>query len=483
MLSGGGDLICGFPTGYGKSVCYALPALHLGALALVVSPLCSLIHDQTTSLNARAGARVALDLSGMGGAGDLAQLRSHTGGALLVFTTPERLQVDGFLADLLALHARQPVAYVVLDEAHMVSEQGHSFRPDYLKIGSVRAAFAGTPVYCFSATCTAFVRAHLTTLLGLREPRRFSVADRRENMHLHVHHVRKGQDECTCGGAGCMWPVYAHSEPAAAFVPLVQGQPPGAVLVFATTHREVDAVHKFLQARMPTREVAAYHGGMPDEERAQAQARFVGGDIDVLVATTASFGTGVDMQRVSRVVLCGVPSSVHTLVQSIGRGGRNGREYRVDVFACEAALAKARAMLEREVSAPGCPPLYAQYRRESLSMAERFVRLASAPRGARACMAALLAQSGEAAPVALAVPYAHLQRFKACNAQAAPADRARWDAARRRWFLPPAAHNAHVLEWAPPPRADGAPPERPCGRCTACTAPPPTAKRRRAARS
>ena len=102
-----GDLICGFPTGYGKSVCYALPALHLEGVVLVISPLCSLIHDQTTALNARVGARVALNLSGMGADEDLALLRAHEAGALLVFTTPERLQVEWFMQDLRALHSRQ----------------------------------------------------------------------------------------------------------------------------------------------------------------------------------------------------------------------------------------------------------------------------------------------------------------------------------------------------------------------------------------
>ncbi len=370
----------------------------------------------------------------------------------------------------------QALAYIVLDEAHMVSEQGHSFRTDFLKIGGVRTAFPSAPVYCFSATCTAFVRTHLTQLLGLTAVRLFRVPDVRENMHLHVHHTRKGQRECTCGSPECTWPLYAQHEAANAFVSHVQGHAPGAVLVFAGTHRAVDSIHALLQARMPTRVVAAYHGGMPDEQRTETQARFVQGDIDVLVATSASFGTGVDMQLVSRVVLCGVPNSVHALVQAIGRGGRNGREYQVHVFVCEVELSKARAMLERELAAPGCCAAYAQYRREGLSMVERFVRLASAPTGARACMAQLLAGSADATGAPLAVPYAHLQRFKACNATAAVADRARWDAARRLWVLPPAARNTHIAEWM---RSEPASAPRPpgCGRCTACNVTPPAATR------
>ena len=83
-------------------------------------------------------------------------------------------------------------AYIVLDEAHLVVEQGYTFRPDYLRLGSLRAAFPGVPIYCFSATCTAYVRQDLQALLRLRAPRHFAVPDARDNMHLCVHHTRKG---------------------------------------------------------------------------------------------------------------------------------------------------------------------------------------------------------------------------------------------------------------------------------------------------
>lgn len=462
------DMICAFPTGYGKSVCYLLPALHLERTVLVVSPLCSLIHDQTQSVNARVGARVAVNFSGMGTHEDAAALRAHAEGALVVFATPERLQTPQCMAELQDLHARRPFLYLVIDEAHLVTEHGHSFRPDYLKISSLRDAFPHTPAYCFSATCTQYVRAHLTEVLRLRNTRTFAISDARENMVLHVHHVRKNERACTCGLPECTWPLYAHTEPSTAVAGLVRGYAGGEVLVLVGTHREVDATSSALAARMPTRAVAAYHGGMPDDARLQTQARFVAGDIDVLVATTASFGTGVDMQRVSRVVLSGVPNSVHTLVQSIGRGGRNGRAYRVDLLVCEAQIAKARAMLEHELKNT-TSPAFARYRLDSFALAERLVRLASAPRGERACMTALLARSGELASTPLRVPFGELETFKACNRRAARADRARWDAAARSWVLPPDADNAHVRRWAPAPdsRAHEA---AACGRCTACTA-------------
>ena len=462
------DMICAFPTGYGKSVCYLLPALHLERSVLVVSPLCSLIHDQTQSVNTRVGARVAVNFSGMGTHEDAAALRAHGDGALVVFATPERLQTPQCMAELQDLHARRPFLYLVVDEAHLVTEHGHSFRPDYLKISSLRDAFPLTPVYCFSATCTQYVRAHLTEVLRLRNTRTFAIPDARENMVLHVHNVRKNERACTCGLSECTWPLYAHTEPSTAVAGLVRGFAGGEALVLVATHREVDAISSALAARMPTRTVAAYHGGMPDDARLQTQARFVAGDLDVLVATIASFGTGVDMQRVSRVIICGAPNSVHTLVQSIGRGGRNGRAYRVDLLVCEAQMGKARAMLEHELKNT-TSAAFARYRRDSFALAERLVRLASAPRGERACMAALLARSGELACTPLRVPFSELETFKACNKRAGRADRARWDAAARMWVLPPDADNAHVRQWAPSPdtRAREAPV---CGRCTACTA-------------
>ena len=336
------DLICNFPTGFGKTVCYCLPVLRERVRVLVVSPLCSLISDQTEKLNARAGARVALNLSGMGPAED-AQLAAATcDHGRLLFTTPERLQGEDFAACLAEAHGREPLAYIVLDEAHLVVEQGYTFRPDYLRLGSLRAAFPGVPIYCFSATCTAYVRQDLQALLRLRAPRHFAVPDARDNLHLCVHHTRKGARLCACGDAACMWPVYAHGPDAGGpcVARCVRGLAPGEALVFAATVREVEALHAHLQVRLPTASVGLYHGKLPDEERLQTQARFVGGELDVLVATMASFGTGVDMPRVSRVVICGVPSSVHTLVQTVGRGGRGAanaaRPYLVDVFVTEA---------------------------------------------------------------------------------------------------------------------------------------------------
>ena len=336
------DLICNFPTGFGKTVCYCLPVLRERVRVLVVSPLCSLINDQTEKLNARAGARVALNLSGMGPAED-AQLAAATcDHGRLLFTTPERLQGEDFAASLADAHGREPLAYIVLDEAHLVVEQGYTFRPDYLRLGSLRAAFPGVPIYCFSATCTAYVRQDLQALLRLRAPRHFAVPDARDNLHLCVHHTRKGARLCACGDAACMWPVYAHGPDAGGpcVARCVRGLAPGEALVFAATVREVEALHAHLQERLPTASVGLYHGKLPDEERLQTQARFVGGELDVLVATMASFGTGVDMPRVSRVVICGVPGSVHTLVQTVGRGGRGAanaaRPYLVDVFVTEA---------------------------------------------------------------------------------------------------------------------------------------------------
>ena len=339
---GSSDLICNFPTGFGKTVCYCLPALHERVRVLVVSPLCSLICDQTEKLNARAGARVALNLSGMGPPEDAKLAAGTSSHGHLLFTTPERLQGEDFAASLADAHARDPLAYIVLDEAHLVVEQGYTFRPDYLRLGSLRDAFPGVPIYCFSATCTAYVRQDLAALLRLRAPRHFAVPDARDNLHLCVHHTRKGARQCGCGDAACMWPVYAHGADAGGpcVARCVRGLAPGEALVFAATVREVEALHAHLQQRLPTASIGLYHGKLADEERLQTQARFVGGELDVLVATMASFGTGVDMPRVSRVVICGVPTSVHTLVQTVGRGGRgavnSARPYFVDVFVTEA---------------------------------------------------------------------------------------------------------------------------------------------------
>jgi len=474
---GGGDVVCKFPTGFGKSLCYCVPALHARRLALVVSPLCSLIQDQTGKLNARC--KVAYNLSSSGGAqgaaradadetlvfGDDAAAHARLAGGALLFCTPEKLACERFRARLRALHARQPFAYFVLDEAHLAAEQGYSFRGDYLKLGWLRDAFPDTRVCCFSATCNAFVSARLGELLRLRRTRLFAVDDARHNLHLSVHLRGKKGAACPCSVLGCAWGTPGASG-AGVVARAVRGFAGGEVVVFANARAAVEELAGELARAAPAQVVAFYHAGLSDAERVDVQARFVGGAIDVLVATMASFGTGVDMPRVCKVVIYGVPASVHTLVQLVGRGGRAGQPYSADLFASSADVTKQHMILLNETRKlpAGTHRHYAQHLADSFALVQRLLAVAQAQ---TACCLHTLRAASSAVSLELRVPFAQLAQVKAVNKRVGAADAARWNPAAKRWVLPPMAPAAPYQAWHSAPAAAGVV-AAPCMRCSSC---------------
>jgi RecQ family ATP-dependent DNA helicase len=477
---GGGDVVCKFPTGFGKSLCYCVPVLHTRRLALVVSPLCSLIQDQASKLNARC--KVAYNLSSSGGVqgatrtdadealvfadDEAARARLAQGG--LLFCTPEKLACEGFRARLRALHARQPFAYFVLDEAHLAAEQGYSFRSDYLKLGWLREAFPDTRVCCFSATCNAFVSARLGELLRLRRTRLFEVVDARHNLHLSVHFRDKKSAVCPCSVVGCAWGTPGASG-AGVVARAVRGYAGGEVVVFANARATVEELAGELARTAPGQAVAFYHAGLSDVERVDVQARFVSGAIDILVATMASFGTGVDMPRVCKVVIYGVPASVHTLVQLVGRGGRAGQPYSADVFASRADMTKQHMILKNETSKlpAGTHRHYAQHLVDSFALVQRLLSVAQ---GQDTCCLHTLLAASSAVSLELRVPFAQLAQVKAVNKRVGGGDAARWNPAVKRWVLPPLAPSTPFAAWhSEHPGAGEAPaaPQR-CMRCSSC---------------
>lgn len=483
----GGDVVCKFPTGYGKSLCYCVPVLHLRRWALVVSPLCSLIQDQTKKLNMRG--RVAYNMSSSGGeAGTVTRdealvfgntngcgLPEDDNGALcegaLLFCTPEKLACAGFRAHLQALHARHPLAYIVLDEAHLVAEQGYSFRSAYLELGWLREAFPATRLCCFSATCNNFVSSTLDRMLSLRKTRTFELADARLNLHLNVHIDAKRSRACTCSVHGCRWGGGGSRKDGgrADIVTAVASYGGGEAIVFANSRATVEELSSMLQRAVPGKTVAHYHGGLTDAERVAVQNDFVAGVIDVLVATMASFGTGVDMPRVIKVVIVGVPASVHTLVQLVGRGGRAGQPYWVDIFACDADATKQGFIVKNEINklSKDIHPGYAEYLHDSFALVQRVLHTAKA--GTVCCIQTLLTASA-ARSVELRVPFSHLAALKAVNKRVPAVDAARWNPKRRKWILPPLACSIPYGEWFQKNLGEVSVPisNIKCGRCSTC---------------
>ena len=297
----GHDLVAVMPTGSGKSLCFQLPALLLEGTSLVVSPLIALMKDQVDGLRARGLAAAGLH-SLLGGAERSAVEADFAAGRLrLLYVAPERLAHAGFRAAL----GRARIARLVVDEAHCISQWGHDFRPDYTRLGELRATL-DVPAAAFTATATPEVRRDIARQLGMREPVEIVTGFERPNLTLSVDPARTRADKVRALDRLLRDPG-----------------PPG--IVYAATRKNVDLWADHLEER--GLRAGRYHGGMPDEERHRVQDTFLAGRLDVIAATNA-FGMGVDKADLRFVAHADVPGSLESYYQEVGRAGRDGKPSR-----------------------------------------------------------------------------------------------------------------------------------------------------------
>jgi len=293
----GRDALGVLPTGGGKSICYKIPALALGGLCLVVTPLISLMEDQVG--RARDAGLRAAHLS----AGQEPSVRRETmaqarSGALqLLFVAPERLVLDGFLSSVGAEQLR----LLAVDEAHCISEWGNDFRPAYREIGRVRTRLTA-PVLALTATATPRVRDDISDSLGLRDAVRIVGSFDRPNLSWIVR------------------PGGTLRARAAATYDLLR-RVRGPAVVYAPTRRAVEETRDILAGYGVVTE--AYHAGLRAEERSRVQGAFMGGESRVVVATNA-FGMGIDKADVRLVVHTHLPGTLESYYQEGGRAGRDG---------------------------------------------------------------------------------------------------------------------------------------------------------------
>jgi ATP-dependent DNA helicase RecQ len=310
----GKDVMTLLPTGAGKSRTYQLPALIRLGLTLVVSPLIALIRDQVEKMREKEGMTfVAALVSGMDAASQEDALRQAAAGRLkLLYVSPERLRDPRFRTYLPDL----PLVQLVVDEAHCVATWGHDFRPDFLDIARLLPATDPTArpaVHALTATATRQVRQEVTAALGMGTGReRVTVAGdfARENLVFRVCRVDRREDRDALA-VGIVSQVVGNRE---------RG---GSGIVYVATRRDAVRLARLLRDRNLA--ASAYHGGMATPERHQVQERFMQGDLDVVVATSA-FGMGVDKQEIRFVLHYDHPASLEAYVQEAGRAGRDGPE-------------------------------------------------------------------------------------------------------------------------------------------------------------
>jgi ATP-dependent DNA helicase RecQ len=308
---GGTDTLAVLPTGSGKSAIYQTAGLARGGLTVVISPLIALQRDQLRSLAARHGpdgrAITAADInSGLHVADRRAALAALADGRLdFVLLGPEQLNNEETHAAL--LEGSRPVALVVVDEAHLVSDWGHDFRPEYLRLPDTVAALGRPPILALTATATPPVQADITRQLHLADPEVIVADFDRPNIALSVRRTRSHLPEAQAVDDRTVEVVLGVETPA---------------LVYALTHERCEQIADRL--RHDAVRAAAYHAGLSAAARSDVQDRFFAGQLDVVVATSA-FGLGIDKPDVRSVVHAGVPGSLDEYYQEVGRAGRDGQ--------------------------------------------------------------------------------------------------------------------------------------------------------------
>ena len=296
-----------FPTGGGKSLCYQLPALLLEGTCLVISPLLALMKDQVDSLVAKGVAAARLD-STLSKEDYVETMRALRSGELkLLYVSPEKMGNEDFQKTLRGVN----LSLIAIDEAHCISEWGHNFRPDYLKLTAICKKLKVKRILALTATATPKVETDIRKQFRITKTDAVKLSFHRENLDLRVtacrHEDRKGV---------LLEKLKSTARPA---------------IIYVTRQETAEEVATFLAKHGEN--ARAYHAGLRSDLRKEIQEAFMAGEVEIVVATIA-FGMGVDKADIRAVFHYNLPKSLEGYTQEIGRAGRDGKAAACELLAC-----------------------------------------------------------------------------------------------------------------------------------------------------
>jgi ATP-dependent DNA helicase RecQ len=312
------DCLVLMPTGGGKSICYQIPAVTMDGVALIVSPLISLMRDQVEALKANGIAAAYINSSQTYNESQVIENQLFDNKLKLVYVSPEKLVSQAFLPLLKKIN----ISLIAIDEAHCISAWGHDFRPEYTQLGFLKTQFPNIPIIALTATADKLTRKDILTMLHLDTPSVFVSSFDRPNLSLEVRPGQKRIEQ---------------------ILEFIKSKPKQAGIMYCLSRKSTEELAvKLLSHNI---KAAAYHAMLPARERMQVQDDFINDKIQVVCATIA-FGMGIDKSNVRWVIHYNLPKNIESYYQEIGRAGRDGTNAETLLFYSMADVMAYRDMFE-----------------------------------------------------------------------------------------------------------------------------------------